>query len=56
MKNMKKIIAIALLLLRFTASAQITTLKVSNDAYYTLDQYKTTSHYKYTPSEEMPIV
>ena len=37
-----------------SAQCQITTLKVSDDTYYTLDQYKTTFHYRYTPSEEMP--
>jgi hypothetical protein len=51
---MKKIITILLLAISFTASAQISTLKVSDDAYYTVDQYKTTFHYKYTPDEEMP--
>ena len=52
---MRKItITLVLILMGLSAQAQITTLKVSDDAYYTLDQYKTTFHYRYTPDEEMP--
>ncbi|MDA8699099.1 hypothetical protein N9M11_03145 [Flavobacteriaceae bacterium] len=51
---MKNTITLLLLAISFTASAQISTLKISNDAYYTVDRYKTTFHYRYTPTDEMP--
>lgn len=51
---MKNILTTLLLIIGFTASAQISILRVSEDAYYTLDKYKTTFHYRYTPSDEMP--
>ena len=48
------ILTLVLILMGLSAQAQITILKVSDDVYYTLDQYKTAFHYRYTPSDEMP--
>ena len=52
---MKKLITLSLLLLTaVTLSAQVKIVEMNKDAYFTLDQYKTSFHYRYAPTDSIP--